>query len=55
MTDEGYEHLLENLREQNECCGQCGKRLGQMVYSDSICPGGRFCSKKCLDDRLAGK
>lgn len=36
-------------------CGQCGKELGSIVYSDPRCPGGQFCSSECLDERLANQ
>ena len=56
-----YIDLATKLRERADSCGQCGGDFKQddqgrmMIYCDAICPGGRFCSKECLDDRLAGK
>ena len=55
-TDQQRETMLKLMGRLNrDTCGQCGKEIGNVIYADAICPGGRFCSRECLDDRLAGK
>lgn len=53
--------LADHLRGHSPFCGQCGERFHQdekgrvVIYSDAACPRGQFCSRECVEDRLADK